>query len=290
MSFTTFILTQKHKTTYQKPNGTYHDVQVSYRIVPEYTRFDGEGDDLYPVKYRHIRSERTQIQKDQVMPFSPDRDNIRFTNGFCVCHNTHDKATIEFLEKHPMNADQPDTQRRQGVFAVFRKAVPEVEGVSEIDKLMLKDEARKVVMGLAKNIGTKEEPKYEYETAKIDLLSRIYQIDDTKSPSQKIVELEKYASAKPTEFLYLITAATDKVDKDLEMAINLKVITTDKNSAFLNQTLLFKSDKALNEKDMKTKIIAYLLTPAGNDQYNEMNKQTQVAIERKAREKELTTA
>lgn len=262
----TFVLTTKHPTTYQKPSGGFHDTTVTKRIIPTYSRYDAEGK---VVRHRHIRNERTTEVSKQTSTFQAQRDNIYFMHGICVLDAQKDALTIEFLRNHPMNADQPDEQRRNGVFPSFREMQNQLAGLSEIDVIMMRKKAEDAILTI--QTGDKESG-YEYDEAKLSFLRKIFKVDGALAPSQAIVALINKSKDDPEGFLYKISKEWNQVEKEISTAISYGVIRIDEKVVFLGEDALFVKKEGIGEAEMKSEVISYLLSVEGNDKYLEMKK------------------
>jgi len=273
----TYVLTQKVPTTYQKADGTFFDTPVSKRIVPEYTKY--EENRIRQV--RHIRNANSIFVDEQSgSTFNKKRDNIFFNNGILVLNPMRDRITMEFLDNHPQNHDTPAESRRDGVFPIFRKVVPEKEGSSNVDNLEVNHKAMEMILALR----TKSGDSFEYKEKQIGMMSRIFGINGSLAPSQVITELAKIATNDPAGFIYKANHAVGEVEQDLEAAITLGIIRFDKKTAFLNKEVLFVAENPMPEDQMKREILSYLLTTQGDDKYEAVK---ELLIQKKSESKKI---
>lgn len=254
-----FIITEKSPTSYKREeDGSFMDTPVEKRVIHEYSAIvDGKNE-----KFRHIRNERSAMvskqEKDAV--FNPKRDNLFFVNGLMVLEVGKDDTSIEFMRNHPYSEDYDEKLRRDGIMPYFKESTPQADGEVVVADLMKEQEAFQIVFGLQT---LQEDKTYLYKEAKIDFLIRLLRLDSTLSYSEKIVELYGEARKAPQDFIYAVNGGFSELEKNIESAVNLGVIKTDKKTASMNGEMLFVSESNLNEKAMKDAIISHFISPNG---------------------------
>lgn len=264
----TFVLTEKHPTTYQKPDGSFFDTPVRKRIIPEYSLMNEDGS---VTMCRHIRNENSIEVSKQTTVFNRKVDNIYFSYGVCVLDSKKDKVTIEFLRKHPMNADQEEYTRRTDVYPSFREVKQELEGLTEIDRIILTQKATNQAIALKLEDGT--------YSPRLKFYAKVFKLDGSLADSEKVVALVGKANENPVDFMHQVNAKWETMEKDLESALRFDVVAFDNKTAFLKKEPLFSTENELNEEDMKNEIMSFLLSNEGEDKYKEM--QGYVAAESK---------
>jgi hypothetical protein len=254
-----FILTEKSPTSYQREDDkTFMDTPVEKRVIHEYSAIvDGKNE-----KFRHIRNEKSAMvskqEKDAV--FNPKRDNLFFVNGVMVLEVGKDDTSIEFMRNHPYSEDYDEKLRRDGIMPYFKESKPQAEGEVVVEDFIKESEAIALVMALQSK---QDDGTYKYKEDKIDFLIRLFRLNSTLTYSEKIIELYKEAKKAPQDFIYAVNGGFSELEKNIESAINLGVIKTDKKTASMNSEILFVSDTNLNEKAMKDAIISHFISPNG---------------------------
>jgi hypothetical protein len=254
-----FILTEKSPTSYKREDdGSFMDTPVEKRVIHEYTaNFDGKNE-----KFRHIRNEKSAMvsKQDRDAVFSPKRDNLFFVNGLMVLESGKDDVSIEFMRNHPYNEDYDDNLRREGIMPYFKESKPEEEGVVIVEDLMKESEALALVFALQEKL---EDGTTKYKEEKINFFIRLFSLDSTLAYSEKIVALYKEAKQSPQDFIYAVNNGFSEIEKDIETALKLEVISFDKKTAFLEKEVMFVSSKNLNEKEMKEAILSHFISQQG---------------------------
>lgn len=254
-----FILTEKSPTSYKREeDGSFMDTPVEKRVIHEYTAIiDGKNE-----KFRHIRNEVSAMvsKQDRNSVFNPKRDNLFFVNGLMVLEVGKDDVSIEFMRNHPYNEDYSAELRRDGIMPYFKESKPQADGEVVVEDFIKEAEATSIVMALQSK---QDDGTYKYKESKIDFLIRLLRLNSTLAYSEKIIELYKEARKAPQDFIYAVNGGFSELEKNIETAINLEVIKTDKKTASMNGEMLFVSETNLNEKAMKDAIISHFISPNG---------------------------
>ena len=258
MAIITFKLTDVTPTTYQREDGTFLDTAKSRRLIPEYY-IQIKGINTH---FKHIRSQvspRVDKQTKEAV-FNPRRDALEFTYGFMLLDDVKDAVSVEFVRNHPYNYDVDNSIRPDGVIPYFKEVQAEKEGLSDIDSILMANTARNLVLELqTKN----SDNSFSYKESQISLYAKLFGIDSTMHPSQKVVALVKIAEKDPANFIYKATNSTLEIEGAIEKAIKLDIITFDKKSAFFEKEVIFVSESNITEKEMKREILSYLVGERG---------------------------
>lgn len=263
-----FILTEKNPTSYKREeDGSFFDTPVEKRVINEYTaNVDGKNE-----KFRHIRNETSAMvsKQDKNSVFVPKRDNLFFQNGIMVLDKINDQVSIEFMNNHPYNEGYPSELRRDGIIPYFKELKPQEEGQVVVEDFIKESQAIALVMELQSK---QDDDTYKYNEEKIDFFIRLFTLDSTKAYSEKIIALYKEAKKSPQDFIYAVNKGFSEIEKLIDTAIKLKVITFDKKSAYINKDVMFIAEKNINEDEMMKKILSHLISPNGHNDYQELPK------------------
>jgi len=263
-----FVLTEKNPTSYMREeDGSFLDTPLEKRVIHEYTAFiDGKNE-----KFRHIRNEVSAMvsKQDKNSVFLPKRDNLFFTNGIMVLDPNNDMISIEFMRNHPYNEGYASELRRDGIEPYFKELKPQEEGQAVVEDFIKESEAVALVMELQTK---QEDGTYKYNEEKINFFIKLFSLDSTMAYSEKIVALYKEAKKSPQDFIYAVNKGFTEIEKVIDSAINLKVISFDKKTAFINKEVMFVSPKNLNEEEMLKAILSHLISPSGTIHYEELPK------------------
>jgi|694.fasta_scaffold00239_72 hypothetical protein len=263
-----FVLIEKNPTSYMREDdGSFLDTPLEKRVIHEYTAsINGKNE-----KFRHIRNEVSAMvsKQDKNSIFVPKRDNLFFTNGVMVLDPNNDAVSIEFMKNHPYNEDYSAELRRDGIVPYFKELKPQEEGQSVVEDYIKESEAVALVMDLQSK---QDDGTYKYNEEKINFFIRLFSLDSTLAYSEKIVALYKESKKSPQDFIYAVNKGFSEIEKIIDSAIKLKVISFDKKTAFINKDVMFVSAKNLNEDEMSKAILSYLISPSGTIHYEELPK------------------
>lgn len=181
-------------------------------------------------KIRHIKGcEIIYPQEQEKAGFTPNRttDKIPFDNGFAsVLREGNTISTYDYLIAATYFIDNP--LRPDTATPIYREVKINERAMTMLDEDELQTAAKSKVYALRLNTGGGENSKYKFDEEKINTYCNLLNVY-ADSPQQQLALLLDIAIRTPKTFLDTIVMAEQTVITEVSHALQLKVISFDKN-------------------------------------------------------------
>lgn len=238
---------------------------------------------------RYVANDRSIDAEDQEkrkVPYNrkSDAHKIHFKKGlFTLTKTPSTRALWEYMTSTYLNEDAP--HRPDTADALFRviKVDKKVEAINEDDAI--RTEAKNLVYSLRKRDG---KGGFIYEENKIDAYCNLIGSYGAESFPQKIAALAAWATARPLDFIKLISVFDNTITTEVAQALELRLISFEGGVASFSDgdKIIKPLGSEATTKDKKIEIVAdFLKTPEGNEMLTELRARVEIAKQNKLKNK-----